>query len=183
MLVDKDTPWEDIQKYLDENPSGETYFECPGCRRRYPTQATFYADDHEFKQDECRRCVKKKRGRIMKSDILQLGHLRQEAKRSGYKGGLRPTEVVIKQTGGKFGAAVRSARMQIATPKWVNHSEMQEIQRECQRVSKETGVKHHVDHVVPIAHHNVCGLNVPWNLQIIPAEDNLRKSNKFDIGC
>lgn len=55
------------------------------------------------------------------------------------------------------------------------------IYEECKRISMETGVQHHVDHIFPLNGGNCSGLHVPWNLQIIPAQENLRKSNKVPL--
>jgi len=68
-----------------------------------------------------------------------------------------------------------------ATPIWLTDSHKLHI--ECKyslaaMLSKNTEEQYHVDHIVPLKGKKVCGLHVPWNLQVIPAKENLRKSNK-----
>lgn len=75
------------------------------------------------------------------------------------------------------------ARRRCACPNWLtpeHHKEIEEIYAECKRMSETSGIPHHVDHIVPLGGEDVCGLHVPWNLQIIPAEDNFKKSNKHE---
>jgi hypothetical protein len=66
-------------------------------------------------------------------------------------------------------------RLKQATPIWANRKAIIAIYRQC----VDMGNEWHVDHIVPIAGKNVCGLHVHWNLQIIPAKENLVKNNKF----
>jgi hypothetical protein len=77
----------------------------------------------------------------------------------------------------------RNSRLNKATPPWLTEDHYEQIRdkiRERESLNEDTGVKHHVDHIVPLKHHKVCGLHVPWNLRVIPAKDNIRKSNYFN---
>lgn len=69
-----------------------------------------------------------------------------------------------------------------ATPEWLSQDQLEEIvefYQIAQAFRLYTGQEYHVDHIVPLQGENVCGLHVPWNLQIILASENLRKSNKL----
>ena len=79
--------------------------------------------------------------------------------------------------------AFRRAKVKQATPPWLtkeHKAQIALIYKEALRLTNETGVMYHVDHIVPLNGKKVSGLHVPWNLRAIPASDNHRKSNKFD---
>ena len=74
----------------------------------------------------------------------------------------------------------RRARLLRACPAWVCQDTIRKVYEERKQLSVDTGVAHHVDHIIPLRGKNVCGLHVPWNLRIIPAADNIRKGNRID---
>ena len=67
----------------------------------------------------------------------------------------------------------RRKRLKQATPPWQDIMEIVPIYREAQAKGME------VDHIVPLNNPTVCGLHVPWNLQLLSHEDNMSKGNKF----
>jgi hypothetical protein len=77
----------------------------------------------------------------------------------------------------------RKASKLQATPPWLTQEQLEEIKsvyllaRECELI---TGDNYHVDHIVPLQNKNVCGLHVPWNLQVLPADINMSKGNRYE---
>lgn len=75
--------------------------------------------------------------------------------------------------------ARRRATKLKATPSWANNFFIEEIYDLAKLREKHTGIKWHVDHIVPLKNSLVCGLHVEYNMQVIPAKDNLSKGNRF----
>lgn len=62
-----------------------------------------------------------------------------------------------------------------ATPPWLTKEQAEQMKQ----FYRNRPEGYHVDHIIPIKGHNVCGLHVPWNLQYLPAVDNIKKGNKL----
>jgi hypothetical protein len=73
----------------------------------------------------------------------------------------------------KAAHAKRKATKLQQTPPWYSHAD-------AVAVYKELKPGYHVDHIVPLQGKNVSGLHWHHNLQVLPATENMSKSNKFN---
>ncbi len=70
-------------------------------------------------------------------------------------------------------------RRMILAP-WADSEAVRAIYAEARRISRETGVPHHVDHIIPLQGEYVSGLHVDTNLRIVEGAENLRKGNRHE---
>ena len=72
--------------------------------------------------------------------------------------------------------AKRRALQKLSMPKWLSHNQHKEIKI----IYKEAALKGlEVDHIIPINNPVVCGLHVPWNLQLLSRYENASKGNNL----
>lgn len=95
----------------------------------------------------------------------------------------RPLKGPRKKTIGRINAnnAKRRAIKLNATPKWLSKEQLKEVNKIYKRaieLTKTTGIKHEVDHIIPLLGKNVRGLHVPWNLQVLTKQQNRSKGNR-----
>ena len=80
--------------------------------------------------------------------------------------------------------ALRRARKNRAMPPWLtadHKAQIEAVYAEAKELTRLTGIRHEVDHIHPINGKTVCGLHVPWNLQVLSKEENCRKNNKLTV--
>lgn len=75
----------------------------------------------------------------------------------------------------------RMKRVRQATPKWADYQTIAAFYDEATRLTISTGIPHEVDHIIPIAGEDVCGLHVRDNLRVITRAENRRKCNKREV--
>lgn len=76
-------------------------------------------------------------------------------------------------------SARRRASIRNANVSWANKKKINEFYLEAKRLTIETGVKHHVDHIYPLTSDVICGLHNEFNLQVLTSFENPSKHNRF----
>lgn len=81
---------------------------------------------------------------------------------------------------GKRLSSVRSRQLAklLRTPAWADIARIEEMYRLSQEMTEKTGIKHEVDHVLPLQGATVSGLHVHQNLRVITRKENRSKGNK-----
>jgi len=75
--------------------------------------------------------------------------------------------------------ARRRAAKRLADVDWADRFIIKEIYHLAILRTKATGVKHEVDHIVPLQSKYVCGLHCEANLRVIPKSVNISKGNRI----
>jgi hypothetical protein len=64
-------------------------------------------------------------------------------------------------------------------PNWADHTKIKTVYEKAKWLEELTGLKYHVDHIIPLQGENVCGLHVWENLQILEVSLNCSKGNRY----
>lgn len=78
-------------------------------------------------------------------------------------------------------SAKRNAIKKLAVPEWYEKKQVEELFKKRNELTESTGIKHEVDHIIPLQHKLVCGLHCFANLQILTQSENRKKSNRYII--
>jgi hypothetical protein len=98
------------------------------------------------------------------SENLRVKRIRHEKKWPGRKSARR---------------AKRRVAQRHATVAWADLAKIEAIYARAEAATKATGIRHEVDHIVPLQNPNVCGLHVDYNLQVLTKKANRQKWNSF----
>lgn len=60
-------------------------------------------------------------------------------------------------------------------------AQIDQMYADAKRLTAETGISHHVDHIAPLQGEMVSGLHAPWNMRVVPANENLSKGTRVNV--
>jgi 5-methylcytosine-specific restriction endonuclease McrA len=132
----------------------------------------------EYNKSEAGQRSKRKYYEANKENVIARAQARPDEDKRRYK----KTHKVNNPDMYKEMTSLRRRRFRDATPKWLTENQKMEVRlkyRLAIELSRATGERHAVDHIIPLHGESVCGLHVPWNLQVLTQKDNLAKYNRL----
>ena len=153
---------------------------CVECMKIEWQQAAEKRADYfrEYNKSEAGQQAKRKYYEANKENVIARAQARPDEDKRRYK----KTHKVNNPDMYKEMTSLRRRRFRDATPKWLTENQKMEIRlkyRLAIELSRATGERHAVDHIIPLHGESVCGLHVPWNLQVLTQKDNLAKYNRL----
>lgn len=129
----------------------------------------------------CKPCHKEqgKQSRLRNPDCRKQEHARNRNKKGFLTREEWKKEMASKKLG-KKAVAIKYAHKRHTRTKIKDELTdfvMEEAAKLCKMRQNITGFAWHIDHIVPINHKLACGLHLYTNLQVVPAEWNLRKKH------
>jgi len=157
---------------------------CTGCLKDLPL-CSFYAHKKgKFgKRSKCKICYNKHIQSWKDANpnkVHQYTMTSRNRNRDRYKSSYNRWQAQNRDRKNAKEAHRRAYKLQ-ASPEWMTEEGKDDIKSMYNLAKKFEalcGIKYHVDHIVPLKGENICGLHVPWNLQLLPASTNIKKSNK-----
>ena len=143
-------------------------------RREYLKKYNAQPEVHSRKLERRRTPEAKERARITRQIYLQNPEKLAKRKEAVSRYKKENRSKVLADT--RFRQALQKKRV----PAWADRYEIERFYEEAKRLTQETGLSHHVDHIVPLRGRLVSGFHCQQNLRVVPASENLKKNNKWD---
>jgi phage gp46-like protein len=185
----------------DEKPYGEFYAradspdgyrnDCKVCRKSASRRV--YHSDVENKKAERRAYYRKRmeadpefHHRKYWADVERNRQICRDYYKQNREKLIAKVSEYARKNPGKANATKKKYKLakRNACPPWVYSSrelceKIEYYYNEAKRLGSVTGEVYHVDHIVPLQGESVCGLHVPWNLQVLTASENCSKQNRL----
>ncbi len=135
--------------------------------------------DNKYRKSRCKPCFEEYRKQWCKLNPAKVASIKlrwinknQEKMQSCRKNWDKNNPEKLRQKTRKYQASKKCA-----APSWAKVEKMQEFYLMAEKLTKETGTPHEVDHLVPLVSDFVCGLHCEFNLSVIPRNINRSKGN------